>query len=66
MQRLVAAPLGPLTGTWYAPVSSKVQDDTSKDSVTEALAGEIEGLDKEYTYDEEEGEVIESEGRWKR
>lgn len=43
-----------------------MQDDTSKDSVTETLAGEIEGLDKEYIYDEEEGEVVESEGRWKR
>ena len=58
--------MGPLKGSWYAPVSTSFgQQNESAASVED---GGGEGIGKEYVYDdeEEEGEVAESEGRWKR
>lgn len=57
--------MGPLTRRWYIPNSSSaVSTMTSNESANE----DSEGVGKEYVYDEEEeeGEVGESEGRWKR
>jgi hypothetical protein len=59
--------MGPLTGTWYIPVNKAVQNNTAtiSDEMTSRI--EDEGLDKDYVYDDdEEGEVREPEGRWKR
>jgi len=59
-----------LSGSWYNPsVTGKLGDATSNAITmdTTSTSGEGGGLEKEYVYDEEEeGEVGESEGRWKR
>jgi hypothetical protein len=60
--------MGPLTGRWYIPVSKTVQNNTATIS-DETISGmEDEGLEKDYVYDDddEEGEIREPEGRWKR
>jgi hypothetical protein len=64
--KLKGPPLGPLTGTWYSP--KPVQQQYTSD-VDHGGGEPVEDLSmgKEYVYDdEEEGEVGESEGRWKR
>lgn len=58
--------MGPLTGTWYSP--KPVQQQNTSDA-NHGGGEPVEDLSvgKEYVYDdEEEGEVGESEGRWKR
>lgn len=67
MLKLKGPPLGPLTGTWYSP---KPVEQQTINNVGDSSGGEVLeelGFGKEYVYDdEEEGEVGESEGRWKR
>lgn len=61
-----------VTGSWYNPsVTGKLGDSiaatTSTATTVQGTSGDGGGLEKEYVYDEEEeGEVGESEGRWKR
>ena len=67
MVKLKGPPLGPLAGTWYSPKPVQQQSSTN---VGDRSAGEVVeelGVGKEYVYDdEEEREIGESEGRWKR
>ena len=57
MAKFKDPPLGPLTGSWYTP----------KPMETTPATEEVDGGGKQYVYDDdEEGEVGESEGRWKR
>jgi len=61
---------GGLLGSWYNPsvTQGKLGDATTTAPTTTKTDGtSVAGLEKEYVYDEEEeGEVGESEGRWKR
>jgi hypothetical protein len=64
---------GGLSGSWYNPsvTQGKLGDattaTTTATTATDGTTVEGGGLEKEYVYDEEEeGEVGESEGRWKR
>jgi len=67
---------GAVSGTWYVPPSTPAGQTVSGLSEDGTAAGEQEGTEggeselgmgKEYVYDEEEeGEIRESEGRWKR
>lgn len=64
---------GGLSGSWYNPsvTQGKLGDATTAATTatiaTDGTSVEGGGLEKEYVYDEEEeGEVGESEGRWKR
>lgn len=59
--------MGPLTATWYTLANNTTQNNaaTTSDEMTSGI--EDEGLEKGYVYDEdEEGEIREPEGRWKR
>jgi hypothetical protein len=57
--------MGPLTGAWYIPVMKTMESNAVTTSDDATL--EEEGLEKEYVYDDdEEGEIREPEGRWKR
>jgi hypothetical protein len=70
--------LGALSGSWYIPSVTRKLGDPANPAIsattasTTATSTEDAGSvrpDKEYAYDEEEeeeGEVGESEGRWKR
>jgi hypothetical protein len=70
-----AATLGSgVSGSWYNPsVTGKLGEHNgtvtgiSATTTTDGTSVEGGGLEKDYVYDEEEeGEVGESEGRWKR
>ena len=71
MVKLKGPPLGPLTGTWYSPKLVQQQQTTNDTNHGgDSGGGEVVeefSVGKEYVYDEdEEAEVGESEGRWKR
>jgi hypothetical protein len=54
---------------WFNEVQGKGEVGTAVDTTetTETVVEDVDGESKEYVYDEEEeGEVQESEGRWKR
>lgn len=61
-----------MSGTWYVPPTSTNTPSggnfTAAEEGAEMEVGDGDGMmGKEYVYDEEEeGEVRESEGRWKR
>jgi hypothetical protein len=58
-----------LQGGWFNEVQGKGEVGTAVDTTetTETVVEDVDGERKEYVYDEEEeGEVQESEGRWKR
>lgn len=56
-------PLGPLKATWFDPASAtKIETPVEMTPETETLPLHQDGYDDE----EEEGEIRESEGRWKR
>jgi len=67
MTKLTSFPLGPLNGTWYFPPT--ISESTAVSTAVSTAMEETPvgyGLDKDYSYEEEEeGEVDESEGRWK-
>ena len=60
--------MGPLQGGWFNEVQGKGEVGTAVDTTeTTETVEDVDGERKEYVYDEEEeGEVQESEGRWKR
>lgn len=66
MNKLKGPPLGPLSAGWFTGETTTKEMTTTEDVVEES--GEDTGEErKEYVYDEEEeGEVQDSEGRWKR
>jgi len=58
---IMKPPLGPLAATWYSLATAKVE------TAVETTEAETLPLHKDSEYDEEEeGEIRESEGRWKR
>lgn len=59
--------MGPLTGTWRISANKPVQNNTATTSDEMTSGMEDNGLEKDYVYDDdEEGEIREPEGRWKR
>jgi hypothetical protein len=59
--------MGPLTGAWYIPVTKATGSSTATTSDDATVGLEEDGLDKDYVYDDdEESEIREPEGRWKR
>ena len=59
--------MGPLTGAWYIPMTKTIGSSTATTVEDVILPLEEDGLEKDYVYDDdEEGEIRESEGRWKR
>jgi hypothetical protein len=66
--KLTRPPFGPLKAGWFSGSQGEMKGDADTivaDTIVDETVGD--GERKEYVYDEEEdGEIQESEGRWKR
>jgi len=59
-------PLGPLTATWHIPATVKVETPVETPKLEETETETLTLNKDEYDDEEDEGEIRESEGRWKR